>query len=100
MKKTLSILVIALAAIGIVSAQDLIKGTQNGGPAQLSGLSPDIFDGNFFQSDGWTFDTTSYSLTPSMTAFLKDDAKDGAPFFVNKTAYLGQPASKNDPRVM
>ena len=66
---------------GIAVGQDLIKGEQKGGPVELSGLSPDLFDGAFWQSDGWTFDMTSYSMTPSQAAFLGgDDSKDGAPF--------------------
>lgn len=101
MRKILFILIIALAAIGIASSQDLIKGVQKGGPIQLSGLSPDIFEGSFFASDGWTFDPTSYSLTPSMAAFAKDNKDDGTPFFINKTAYVGSVRKgSNDPRVM
>ena len=60
------------AASGIVSCQDFIKGTQKGGPVDLSGLSSDIFAGSFFQSDGWMLDMTSYGLTPSQAAFLAD----------------------------
>jgi len=71
--------VIALVAIGIASGQDFVKGTQKGGPVELSGLSGDIFEGAFFQSDGWYMDMTSYGLTSSQAAFLKDDAKDGKP---------------------
>ena len=70
-----------IALTGIAFGQDLVKGTAKGGPVELSGLSGDIFDGSFFASDGWTFDTTSYSLTPSMAAFLGgNDATDGAPY--------------------
>lgn len=83
MKHTIIILTIALLA-GMAGAQDLIKGTEKGGPVELSGLSPDIFDGAFFSSDGWTFDTMSYSMTPSQAAFLKYDANDGKPYG-NKT---------------
>ena len=80
MRILLAVLIMGLLA-GIAGAQDFIKGTQAGGPVELSGLSPDVFDGAFFQSDGWTFDMTSYSMTPSQAAFLGgDDKKDGAPF--------------------
>ena len=80
MRMILALVAFALV-VGIIGAQDFIKGTQAGGPVELSGLSPDVFDGMFFQSDGWTFDMTSYSMTPSQAAFLKgDDSKDGAPF--------------------
>jgi len=91
MKTILVVLLIAFAAIGIASSQDLIKGVQKGGPVELSGLSGDIFDGAFFASDGWTFDTTSYSLTPSMAAFLADDADEGQGLGVasKKWAYVG-----------
>ena len=61
-----------LAASGIVASQDFVKGTQKGGPVELSGLSSDLFDGLFFQSDGWMLDMTSYGLTPSQAAFLAD----------------------------
>ena len=80
MKILLAVLTLALVG-GIAGAQDFVKGDQKGGPVELSGLSPDVFDGAFFQSDGWTFNMTSYSMTPSQAAFLKgDDAKDGAPY--------------------
>lgn len=59
---------------------DLISGTQKGGPVNLSGLSPDIFDGAFFQVEGWTFDVSGSSMTPSQAAFLRDDDKAGAPY--------------------
>ena len=79
MKILLAVLTLAFLA-SIAGAQDFTKGSQAGGPVELSGLSPDVFDGAFFQSDGWTFDMTSYSMTPSQAAFLKDDKKDGTPF--------------------
>ena len=79
MKILLAVLTLAFLA-SIAGAQDFVKGSQAGGPVELSGLSPDVFDGAFFQSDGWTFDMTSYSMTPSQAAFLKDDKKDGTPF--------------------
>ena len=80
MKILTAVLIMAFLA-GIATAQDFVKGTQAGGPVELSGLSPDVFDGAFFQSDGWTFDMTSYSMTPSQAAFLKgDDSKDGAAY--------------------
>ena len=80
MKILLAIMALAFMA-SIAAGQDFIKGSQAGGPVNLSGLSPDIFDGAFFQSDGWTFDPTMYSINPSQAAILNsDDAKDGAPF--------------------
>ena len=89
--KLLIIALIAFAAIDIASSQDLIKGTQKGGPVELSGLSGDIFDGAFFQSDGWTFDATSYGMTPSQAAFLKGDANEGKGLGVaaKKRAFVG-----------
>ena len=71
--------------IAHATSQDFIKGEQAGGPVNLSGLSPDIFDGAFFGSTGWVFDTTSYSLTSSQAAFLKDNAADGKPIGQNLT---------------
>jgi hypothetical protein len=83
--RLIAILVVLVMLVSVGYGQDLVKGIQKGGPVQLSGLSKDIFDGAFFASEGWTFDTTSYSLTPSMAAFLGgNDAKDGAPYG-NKT---------------
>jgi len=81
----LSILILTIMlTMGIAFGQDLIKGTAKGGPVELSGLSGDIFNGAFFASDGWTFDTTSYSLTPSQAAFLADSPNDEASYG-NKT---------------
>lgn len=84
MKYIFALIVIA-AFTGIAYGQDFVKGDLPGGPVNLSGLSPDIFDGAFFGSDGWTFDTTSYSLTSSQAAFLKDNAADGKPIGQNLT---------------
>ena len=80
MRMILALVAFALV-VGIAGAQDLISGSQKGGPVNLSGLSPDVFDGAFFQVKGWVFDVSGSSLTPSQAAFLKgDDGKDGAPF--------------------
>ena len=69
--------IISIASMGMAISQDFVKGTETGGPVQLSGLSPDIFDGSFFQSEGWWMDGASYGMTPSMAAFLVDNEDDG-----------------------
>lgn len=91
MKTVLIILITAMALTGLVAAQDLVKGVQKGGPVELSGLSGDIFDEAFFQSNGWTFDATSYGMTPSQAAFLKGDANEGKGLGVaaKKRAFVG-----------
>lgn len=79
--KILAIVLILAFASGVAFAQDLISGTQKGGPVNLSGLSPDVFDGAFFQVEGWFFDVSGSSMTPSQAAFLSgDDGKDGLPY--------------------
>lgn len=75
MKLLLTIMVI-MAAFGIAYGQDFVKVD---GAIQLSGIDMSVFEGAMFMSDGWAFDTTSYSLTASQSAFLKDNAADGKP---------------------
>ena len=78
-----------------------LEGLFVGEPVQLSGVGADIFDTAFFQMDGWAFDTSSYSLTPSQSAFLKDNVKDGKPMGkTKKAAYVGAPSTGDDPRVV
>ena len=85
------LVIIALALMGIAYGQDFVKGTEKGGPVQLSGLSPDVFDGSFFASEGWWMDGASYGMTPSMAAFLADNPEDGRPNgnVTPKHAYVG-----------
>lgn len=78
--KFIAILIIALL-IGGAYGQDFVKPQT----IQLSGANASIFEGSYFKHPGWVFDPTSYSATPSMTAFLKDDANDGRPIGMNKT---------------
>ena len=84
----LSIIVLTIIALtGIAFSQDFVKVD---GVARLSGTSPDVFEAGFFQ-DGWTFDSTAYSLTASQASFLKDNGSDGKPIgnVTPKHAYLG-----------
>ena len=76
-----------------------VEGLFVGEPVQLSGVGADIFDTAFFQMDGWAFDTSSYSITPSQSAFLKDNVNDGKPLVkAKKAAYVGAPSAGDDPR--
>ena len=77
--------IIAFAAIA--NAQDFVKVD---GVARLSGTSPDVFEAGYFQ-DGWAFDPTAYSVTPSQASVLRDNADDGRPIgnVTDKHAYLG-----------
>ena len=78
-----------------------VLGLWNGTPIQLSGVGADVFDTAFFKSDGWAFDTSSYSITPSQSAFLKGDANDGKPMGpAKKAAFVGAPSVGDDPRVV
>ena len=78
-----------------------VEGLFVGEPVQLSGVGADIFDTAFFQMDGLAFDTSSYSITPSQSAFLKDNVKDGKPMGkTKKAAYVGAPSTGDDPRVV
>ena len=78
-----------------------VEGLFVGEPVQLSGVGADVFDTAFFKSDGWAFDTSSYSITPSQSAFLKDNVKDGKPMGkTKKAAYVGAPSTGDDPRVV
>ncbi|MCK9571370.1 hypothetical protein M0R72_20645 [Candidatus Pacearchaeota archaeon] len=83
----LSIIMLTIIALtGIAFSQDFVKVD---GVTRLSDTSPDVFEAGFFQ-DGWTFDSTAYSLTASQTAFLKDNASDGKPLGnATKHAYIG-----------
>lgn len=118
-------LAIFVAFAGIASGQDFIKGEArgadspgaavvgqeeqfeeldvlwNGKVIQLSGVGADIFDTAFFQMDGWAFDTSSYSMTPSQSAFLKDRPADGKPLVpAKKAAFVGAKSSGDDPRAV
>ena len=75
MKLLISIMVI-MAALCVAYGQDFVKVD---GAIQLSGMNMSTFDGPMFLTDGWAFDTTSYSMTASQSAFLKDNAADGRP---------------------
>lgn len=71
----------------------------NGTPLQLSLIGADIFDTAFFKMDGWAFDTSSYSITPSQSAFLKDRPADGKPLIpAKKAAFVGAKSMGEDPR--
>lgn len=75
MKLLIAIMVI-MGIFGIAYGQDFVKVD---GAIQLSGINVSVFEGQMFLADGWAFDTTSYSMTASQAAFLKDDASDGKP---------------------
>ena len=78
-----------------------VEGLFVGEPVQLSGVGADIFDTAFFQMDGWAFDTSSYSITPSQSAFLKDNVKDGKPMVpAKKAAFVGAKSAGDDPRAV
>lgn len=84
----LSILILTIIAFAaIASAQDFVKVD---GVTRLSGTNASVFEVGFFQ-DGWTFDSTAYSLTASQAGFLKDNAADGLPIgnVTKKHAYIG-----------
>lgn len=115
-------LAMLMAITGTASGQDFIQGEAKGTDApgaavigqdqgselkalfdgefiQLSGVGADIFDTAFFQMDGWAFDTSSYSITPSQSAFLKDRPEDGKPLIpAKKAAYVGAKSMGEDPR--
>lgn len=126
MKKALMYLVIiSIALMSMATAQDFVQGEAKGADApgavmigleqgqdkeldalwngkylQLSGVGADVFDGAFFQSDGWAFDTTGYSMTPSMAAFLKDSPADGKSLVpAKKAAFVGTQVNPADPRL-
>ena len=87
-------------AIGQDGQDKEAKALFRGESIQLSGIGGDIFDTAFFQSDGWVFDTTGYSLTPSMAAFLKDSPADGKPLTpAKKAAFVGSQSNPDDPRL-
>lgn len=69
-----------MALISVAFGQDFVKVD---GTIQLSGVNASVFDNGLFQG-GWVFDISSNSLTPSQTAFLKDNVNDGRPYG-NKT---------------
>lgn len=122
--KSLIVVIGMLLVIGMGMAEDFLQGEAKGAdspgamivggnqspeleglfvgePVQLSGVGADIFDTAFFQMDGWAFDTSSYSITPSQSAFLKDNVKDGKPMGkTKKAAYVGAPSTGDDPRVV
>jgi len=116
--KSITIVLVAflVVGLGIVSAQDFVQGEAkgaeapgavmigdnlfNGTPLQLSGVGAKVFDSAFFKSDGWAFDTTGYSMTPSMSAFLKDSPADGKPLVpAKKAAFVGAQSNPADPRL-
>lgn len=123
--KSITIVLVAflVVGLGIVSAQDFVQGEAkgaeapgavmigdnltteigalfNGTPLQLSGVGAKVFDSAFFKSDGWAFDTTGYSMTPSMSAFLKDSPADGKPLTpAKKAAFVGSQSNPDDPRL-
>ena len=87
-------------AIGQDGQDKEAKALFRGESIQLSGIGGDIFDTAFFQSDGWVFDATGYSLTPSMAAFLKDSPADGKPLTpAKKAAFVGSQSNPDDPRL-
>jgi hypothetical protein len=88
------ILVALIAAIGIVSAQDLVKTDTYPVqdliiPLNLSGTDFNIFTSAYFD-DGWVL-VNSNSWTPSQNAFAKDNPEDGAGLGNSspKRAYVG-----------
>jgi hypothetical protein len=125
MKKNMMYLIlVSIALMSTTMAQDFVQGEAKGADSasamaigqdgqdkeanalfrgesiQLSGIGGDIFDTAFFQSDGWVFDATGYSLTPSMAAFLKDSPADGKPLTpAKKAAFVGSQSNPDDPRL-
>ena len=115
MKKIIfvSIAILVLAMSMVVGAQDFVSGEMKGSdapqafkiggddpaddlfvktmqPVPLSGIGSDVFESAFFMQKDWVFDTTSYSMTPSMGAFLKDNLADGKPLVpAAKSAVIG-----------
>lgn len=115
MKKTIfaSIAILVLAMSMVVGAQDFVSGEMKGSdasqafkiggddptddlfvktmqPVPLSGIDSNIFESAFFMQKDWVFDTTSYSMTPSMGAFAKNNIADGKPLVpATKSAVIG-----------
>ena len=116
MKKTIfvSMVIIAMALfVGGSAGQDFVSGEMKGSdapqvfkiggddpaddlfvktmqPVPLSGTDSSVFESAFFMQKDWVFDTTSYSMTPSMGAFLKDNLGDGKPLVpAAKSASVG-----------
>jgi len=83
----LSILILTIIALtGIAFSQDFVK---VGGVTRLSGTNASVFEVGYFQ-DGWAFDPTAYSVTPSQASVLRDNAADGKPLGnATKHAYIG-----------
>lgn len=79
--RSLILLLTIIALMGTAFGQQFEK---IDGVARLSGTNVSIFELGMFQSH-WTFDTTAYSLTPSQSAFLKDNPDDGRPIGMNRT---------------
>jgi len=115
MKKTIfvSMVIIAMAVMGLATAQDFVSGEMKGSdapqvfkiggddpaddlfvktmqPVPLSGIDSSVFESAFFMQKDWVFDTTSYSMTPSMGAFAKNNPADGKPLVpAAKSAVIG-----------
>ena len=115
MKKTIfvSMVIIAMAVTGLATAQDFVSGEMKGSdapqafkiggddpaddlfvktmqPVPLSGIDSSVFESAFFMQKDWVFDTTSYSMTPSMGAFAKNNPADGKPLVpAAKSASVG-----------
>ena len=115
MKKTIfaSIAILVLAMSMVVGAQDFVSGSMKGSdapqafkiggddptddlfvktmqPVPLSGIDSSVFESAFFMQKDWVFDTTSYSMTPSMGAFAKNNPADGKPLVpAAKSAVIG-----------
>mgnify|MGYP000913786800 FL=1 len=115
MKKTIfvSMVIIAMAVMGLATAQDFVSGEMKGSdapqafkiggddpaddlfvktmqPVPLSGIDSSVFESAFFMQKDWVFDTTSYSMTPSMGAFAKNNPADGKPLVpAAKSASVG-----------
>ena len=83
---TIALAACLLVGLGVAFAEDFIQGWMPGEPVNLSGVGKEVFDSAMFASDGWWMDSGSSGLTPSMSAFRKDNPDDGKP--------LGEPAKK------
>lgn len=103
MRKEVAIPIFAIMIlVGLAGAQlggDFIKVNGSYKVAELSGTDSDIFDTGYFLEDYWVFDTNTYSVNPSMAAFMKENPADGKPLANStKSAYVGGVYLPGDPR--
>lgn len=98
--KQLIVLIALVAMIGIVPAQDFVRGTYL--VKDLSGTDFNVFKSSYFTND-WSMLGDNFAFwTASQSAFLKNDQEDGRGLgnMSPHAAFIGTKMLDRDPRNM